>query len=52
MEWLKKCLKVLEENKSTFIKFLTITGMRRREAIKSFNLIIKLAQEERIEEYL
>ena len=50
-EWIKECIKVLDENKSTFIKFMTISVLRKGEAVKSFNRIITLNQEGRLHEY-
>jgi intergrase/recombinase len=51
VEWLKACLKVLDEDKSTFLMFLVVTGLRKGEAINSFNLIIKLSQKGKLDEY-
>jgi intergrase/recombinase len=51
VEWLKACLKVLDEDKSTFLTFLAISGLRKGEAINSFNLIIKLSQKGKLNKY-
>jgi intergrase/recombinase len=51
VEWLKACLKVLDEDKSTFLWFLAVSGLRKGEAISSFNLIIKLSQKGKLNEY-
>ena len=47
MNWVRECLK-LDGNLATFIEFLMISGLRKGEAINSFNLIIKLAREGRV----
>ena len=50
IDCVKKCLK-LDKNLATFVEFLTISGLRKGEAINSFNLIIELAKEGKLNEY-
>ncbi len=50
-EWYKSAYAILEPNEKLFLKFLAISGMRTGEAIASFNLIISLAREDRLNEY-
>ena len=50
MDWVRECTR-LDGNLATFIEFLMVTGMRKGEAIKSFNLIIKLAKKGKLDEY-
>jgi intergrase/recombinase len=51
LEWLRQVSKVLGEHSETFLEFILISGLRTSEAIESFNLIIKLSKEKRLEEY-
>jgi len=49
-EWIKQVKRVRSEL-SDFMDFMAITGLRLVEAIKSYNLIIKLASERKLDEY-
>ncbi len=49
-DWIKTIKKKLPEF-ALFMDFILATGMRFNEAIKSYNLIIKLKHENRFEEY-
>jgi intergrase/recombinase len=51
VEWFKACLRVLDEDKTTFLTFLAVSGLRKGEAINSFNLIIKLSQKGKLNDY-
>ena len=51
VEWVRECMDVLDKSKSTFIRYLAISGIRTGEAIKSFNLIMKFDREGRLDEY-
>ena len=46
-EWIKR----VRERLGVFIDFMLATGMRLREAINSYNLIIKLSKENRLDDY-
>jgi hypothetical protein len=50
-EWLRRCMEVLDETYETFLEFVLISGMRRSEVINSFNLIIALGKQGRLNEY-
>jgi len=50
-KWVRACLNVLDESEATFIKFVMISGIRKDEALKSFNLIITLSQQQKLSEY-
>ena len=50
LDWVRECLR-LNGDLAIFIEFLMISGLRKGEAINSFNLIIKLAREGKLEEY-
>jgi intergrase/recombinase len=49
--WYIKALKAVSENEKLWLKFTLLTGLRKAEAINSFNLIIKLAGEGKLSEY-
>lgn len=42
LQWYHKAINVLRSNESLFLRFTAITGLRKNEAIQSFNLIIHL----------
>ena len=52
LEWLRHVSKVLGEDSTTFLDLALVSGVRTTEAIESFNLIIKLSRENKLEEYL
>jgi len=51
MKWVNTCISVLDESKATFIKFVMLSGLRKSEAIKSFNMVIKLHETGKLNEY-
>ena len=50
LEWVKK-VKQKNPTLSTFMNFITATGLRFEEAITSYNLIIDLAKQDKLSEY-
>ncbi len=50
-EWYSEMQKILRDNEKLFLKFVLVTGLRKAEAIKSFNLIIKLRREGKLDSY-
>jgi intergrase/recombinase len=50
LEWLRQASQVLGED-STILEFALVSGLRTSEAIESFNLVIKLSRENKLEEY-
>lgn len=50
-EWYKKACNVLNPNEQTFLKFTSLSGIRKGEAIASFNKIIQLSKENKLSEY-
>mgnify|MGYP000145909205 CR=1 FL=1 len=50
-EWVKECIKVLDEDTVNFIKFVMVSGLRKEEAVKSFNKIITLSHRGELERY-
>jgi len=51
VEWAKACISVLDESKGTLVKFTTLSGLRKGEAINAFNMIIRLHQNGKLDEY-
>ena len=52
LKWVQKANDVLnDQTLSTFLKFCTLSGLRKAEAIHSFNLIIELHRSGNLEEY-
>jgi len=50
-KWYSEMQNVLRDNERLFLKFALVTGLRKAEAIKSFNLIIKLYEEGKLSSY-
>ena len=50
-QWIKDSMAILPENEKLFLRFTLLTGLRKNEAIQSFNQIIKLARECKLSEY-
>ncbi|MEM3699696.1 MAG: integrase [Candidatus Bathyarchaeia archaeon] len=51
LEWFIKAYALLRENEKLFLRYALISGLRKSEAINSFNLIIDLAKNGRLSEY-
>ena len=51
LEWLKQVSPILNENERILLKFCLYTGLRKAEAITSFNRIIELNNEGLLNEY-
>ena len=51
IEWAKACMDVLDSDYTTFIRFKALSGLRKAEAIKAFNMIVELSLEGRLGEY-
>jgi intergrase/recombinase len=51
MNWYNTTIPILKENERIFTKFLLHSGLRVDEAIHSFNMVIELSRENRINEY-
>ena len=49
--WYDEMQQILRDNEKLFLKFALTTGLRKAEAINSFNLIIKLNEEGRLDFY-
>jgi len=51
LDWFSKAYAVAKENEKLFLKFALISGLRKSEAINSFNLIISLAKTNDLNSY-
>ena len=51
LEWFSKACNVLRRNERLFLEFAKLSGLRKTEAVNSFNLIIDLAKNGRLKEY-
>ena len=49
--WYKEATSRLPKNEALYLKYCLVSGMRAREALRSFNRIIALANENRLNEY-
>jgi intergrase/recombinase len=51
LKWLKEASPILRDNERMFLKFCLFTGLRKNEAIISFNKIIELSSKNRLTDY-
>ena len=51
LKWYKEAQSKLRDNERTWLKFLLYSGLRKEEAITSFNLIIELHKNNRLNDY-
>jgi intergrase/recombinase len=51
LKWYNETKPILRNNERTFLKYLLCSGLRKEEAIKSFNRIIELSKNDRLSEY-
>ncbi len=51
LDWIKQIQPHLSDNEKIFVKFLSVTGLRKNEGLTSFNMIIKLNSENKLGEY-
>jgi len=51
LKWYKEAQSKLRNNEKTWLKFLLYSGLRKEEAITSFNLIIELHKNNRLNDY-
>jgi intergrase/recombinase len=49
--WYKAVNKLLRDNERLFLKYTLVSGLRKGEAVNSFNLIVELSQQNRLSEY-
>jgi len=51
LEWYNKSKAVLRDNEKLFLKYVILSGLRKAEAVRSFNKVISLSSQGRLEEY-
>jgi intergrase/recombinase len=51
VDWVKKCVCSFDKPYADLVKFVYLTGLRLGEAINSFNMIVRLSREGRLNEY-
>ena len=51
IEWVRRCLSLFDHSYATFVEFVLISGLRKTEAIRSFNMAVRLKREGRLDEY-
>ena len=51
LRWFNEASLILKDNEKLFLKFSLYNGLRKNEAITSFNKIIELCKQNRLEEY-
>jgi intergrase/recombinase len=50
-EWVRDCLNGLDESMATFVEFVMISGLRKGEAVESFNKVIMLSKRGELDRY-
>jgi len=51
LQWYRDATKVLDSDSSACLKFTLLSGLRRTEAMNSFNLLIRLHRNNKLDEY-
>jgi len=51
LEWYKNAYGILDDNEKLYLKFMLLSGLRKKEGIQAFNLVIDLAGSGRLAEY-
>lgn len=51
IEWYTKATSVLRSNEQLFLQFLSLSGLRKIEGVTSFNKIIELNKEGKLNDY-
>jgi intergrase/recombinase len=51
LEWFRSATKCLKDHEKLYLRFVLLSGLRKNESIQSFNMIIRLANENRLSEY-
>jgi len=52
MDWVAETNRILRPNEQLLIKYVALTGLRKSEALESFNLIIALSQQNHLGDYV
>ena len=51
IEWYHKAINVLSDNEKLYLRFMLLSGVRKNEGILSFNMIITLNKQNKLNEY-
>jgi intergrase/recombinase len=51
-EWVVEINKILRPNERLFVKYVKLSGLRKSEALESFNLIIALSRQNKLSDYI
>jgi hypothetical protein len=51
IEWYNKASNVLHENEKLYLRFMLLSGLRAKEGIVAFNLVIELKKQNKLSEY-
>jgi intergrase/recombinase len=51
IEWYNKVYEILDENEKLYLKFMLLSGLRKKEGMQSFNLISELSKSEKLAKY-
>jgi hypothetical protein len=51
IDWIHQANTVLHDNEKLFLKFTLLSGLRKAEAIQSFNMIIQLSKDNKLSDY-
>jgi intergrase/recombinase len=51
IDWYHKAIEVLNDNEKLYLRFMMLSGVRKNEGILSFNMIISLYKQNKLDEY-
>ena len=51
IQWYNQASEILEESEKLYLRFMLLNGLRKSEGIESFNLIINLSKQSKVNEY-
>jgi intergrase/recombinase len=51
IDWYRRATNILNDNEKLYLKFMLLSGLRKNEGIESFNLIINLYSQNKLNEY-
>jgi hypothetical protein len=51
LNWYRDAVKVLNDNEKLYLRFMLLSGLRKNEGIESFNLIIDLSKQNKLNQY-
>ena len=51
IQWYNKAIGILEDPEKLYLRFMLLSGLRKAEGLESFNMIISLSQQNKLNEY-